>query len=157
MNPPSSPVRGDYTLKDYIDWHIRRQPHRKEQLLRAYDRLEEDCYVIHHIQKWKDNADMWRSLGVPPGLGQQLAEDASRFAREYEQDCANPPVLTIRESPRKQGAWKQPSQQPQSHRQVLQSIECDSGSYNNEEETQGYEVSDLGGEDLEDSQIFISE
>ena len=56
-NPPSSPVRGDYTLKDYINWHIQKQPSRKEHFQRAYNRLDEECYMIHHIQKLKDTMD----------------------------------------------------------------------------------------------------
>ena len=161
-NPPSSPARGDYTLKDYIDWHIKRQPNRKEQFLNAYNRLDEECYTIHYIQKMKDTMDpkiagVWRSLDIPLGLGRQLAEDASRFAREYEQGRAGSPALPMRESPRKHETWQHPAQPRQSLRPVLESIECDLGSPTEDEESQGYQGYDMGGEDLDDSQVFLQE
>ena len=161
-NPPSSPARGDYTLKDYIDWHIKRQPNRKEQFLNAYNRLDEECYAIHYIQKLKDTMDpkiagVWRSLDIPLGLGRQLAEDASRFAREYEQGRAGSPALPIRDSPRKHGTWQHPAQPRQSLRPVLESIECDLGSPTEDEESQDYQGYDMGGEDLDDSQVFLQE
>ena len=60
-NPPSSPARGDYTLKDYIDWHIKKQPKREELLLDAYDNLEEGCWMVHDIQQWRRYNPAWHT------------------------------------------------------------------------------------------------
>ena len=78
-------------------------------------------------------------------LRRQLAEDASRFAREWEQGHAGSSVLPMRESPRKQDTWQHPAQRRQSLCPVLESIECDSGSPTEDEESQAPRGTDLGG------------
>ena len=159
-HPPSSPVRGEMTLKDYIDWHVKKQPNRREQFWRAYNKLDEECYMIHHIQRLKDTmdpkiAELWRSLDIPLGLGRQLAEDASTFAREFEQDRAGSPVLPIRLSPRSQDTWQQSAQRPQLLRPIMQSVESELGSPTEDEDSQFYMGRDRAGEDLDDSQALL--
>ena len=162
-SPPSSPVRGEqYTLKDYIDWHIKKQPAKKELLTRAYNSLEDECYRIHHIQQWKDTTDpaiqkAWRDLSIPLGLGRQLAEDASTFARQHEHGHAR--QMTIRESPRKGGTWQQPAQRRDTLRPSIEVDEDDLDflydDVTQDDANQGPNL--VGGEDLDDSQAFLGD
>ena len=53
----SSPVRGEFTLRDYIDWHIKKAPEDAQLFDRAYHSMKEEGLLIEHIQGWKDIND----------------------------------------------------------------------------------------------------
>ena len=88
-------------------------------------------------------------MNIPLGLGRQLAEEVSVFARQYEQVHASSSAMPIRASPLKNNTWEHPAQR----RPIMRSVECDSGSLTEDDKLVGH---DLGGENLDDSQaLFI--
>ena len=91
----SSPVRGEFTLRDYIDWHIKKAPEDAQLFDRAYYSMKEEGLLIEHIQEWKDINDQqifqqWKNLGIGIGYGRRLAENCTRFRIEWEHVIASP-------------------------------------------------------------------
>ena len=78
----SSPVEED--LEDYVSWLVQMKPHLKGVLTNACDRLMEGGYDLMTVQSLKgiEHQTFWQELGIPPGIGIQLARDVSKFGRE---------------------------------------------------------------------------
>ena len=71
-------------LEDYVSWLVQMKPHLKGVLTNACDRLMEGGYDLMTVQSLKgiEHQTFWQELGIPPGIGIQLARDVSKFGRE---------------------------------------------------------------------------
>ncbi|MCJ1468102.1 hypothetical protein MMC07_006729, partial [Pseudocyphellaria aurata] len=76
------PVQED--LKEYIQWHLRRQLQKSVTFKDTFDKLDTAGYDVEAIQTWKSNAyeHKWRDLEISAGIEFQLAQDATKFHKE---------------------------------------------------------------------------